>query len=464
MHKIILIMITLACLAGSPLHAAKKGPAVHEYVLNNGMNIIVKQDHRAPVVISQVWYNVGAADEYSGITGISHVLEHMMFKGTKRYAAGKFDKIIAENGGQDNAFTGQDYTAYFQILEKSRLPIALELEADRMRNLLLPEEEFNKEIEVVKEERRMRTEDNPNALTQEQLYATAFTTSPYHHPIVGWMQDLDSMTAADLRAWYEQWYAPNNATLVVVGDVNPKDVYKLAKRYFGKHKAQDLADRKPRLEPKQRGERLVVVKAPAEVPYLAIGYKVPSLTTADEDWQPYALSVLAGILSGGQSSRLQQRLVRKRELVTRISADYNETTRYMDLFTIDATPAKGRSIEEVEQAIHDEIAELKKTLVSGDELKRIQAQVIASEVYRQDSISHQSFLIGSLETVGIGWEMLESYAESIQAVTAEQIREVANKYLIADGRTIAVLQPQPRQHEAENTTPSIGSNTTEDKG
>src|SRR5688572_20207725 len=198
---------------------------VHEYELKNGMKVLVKPDHRAPVVVVQVWYKIGSADEHSGITGISHVLEHMMFKGTKRYPAGQFSAIIAANGGEENAFTSRDYTAYFELLEKSRLKIALELEADRMRNLALRNDAFLKELEVVKEERRLRTEDDPTALTYEQLNATAFNHSPYQQPIIGWMSDLDSLTIGDVRRWYDTWYAPNNATLVIAGDVQPEAVH-----------------------------------------------------------------------------------------------------------------------------------------------------------------------------------------------------------------------------------------------
>ena len=209
------------------------GNGVHEYQLANGLKILVKEDHRAPVVVSQIWYKVGSSYEHSGSTGVAHVLEHMMFKGTKKHGPNEFSKIISANGGRENAFTGQDYTAYFQQLEKSRLPISFELEADRMANLNLRAEDFEKEVKVVMEERRMRTEDNPQALTYEQFAATAFVSSPYHHPIIGWMDDLEHMDVNDMRSWYKHWYAPNNATLVVAGDVDPDAVFELAKKYFG---------------------------------------------------------------------------------------------------------------------------------------------------------------------------------------------------------------------------------------
>lgn len=414
---------------------------VHEYELQNGLKVLVKSDRRAPVVVVQVWYRVGSADEHSGITGISHVLEHMMFKGTERYPAGQFSRIIAEIGGQENAFTSRDYTAYFELLEKSRLEIALELEADRMRNLTLPKDEFLKEIEVVKEERRLRTEDDPQALTYEQLNATAFNHSPYHHPIIGWMSDLESLTIGDVRRWYELWYAPNNATLVVVGDVEPDAVYKLAKKYFGGFEPKALPERQPRPEAPQRGERRAVVKAPAELPYLMLAYKAPSLYLSKREWEPYALTVLSGVLDAGRSSRLSERLVREQEVAASAGAGYDMYTRYDGLFLLDGTPATGRTVAEVEQALYEQIDELRNNLVSPAELERIKTQVVASEVYARDSVMTQAMRLGALETVGLGWETAQEYVERIKAVTAEQVREVARKYLVEEHKTVALLEP-----------------------
>ena len=286
-------------------------PTVHEYKLANGMKVIVKEDHRAPVVVSQVWYRAGSMDELNGTTGVAHVLEHMMFKGTKAVPAGEFSKQIAAAGGRENAFTSRDYTAYFQQLQKSKLALSLKLEADRMHNLVLSPKEFAKEIKVVMEERRLRTDDKPQALVYEKLMAAAYQAHPYHHPIIGWMNDLENMTADDARDWYRRWYAPNNATLVVVGDVKPQEVLKLAERYFGKIKPVALPQRKPQAEPEQRGIKRVTVKAPAKLPYLAMGYHAPALRDPDKDWEPYALEVLAGVLDGNASARLNQALVRR---------------------------------------------------------------------------------------------------------------------------------------------------------
>jgi zinc protease len=434
---------TVLWLAGITLVLPQVGLAqVHETTLSNGMKVLVKEDHRAPVVVSQVWYKVGSSYEDNGITGVSHVLEHMMFKGTKKYGTGEFSRIIAENGGSENAFTGRDFTAYFQQLEKSRLPISFKLEADRMRNLILPQEEFSKEVEVVMEERRLRTEDKPRALTVEQFYATAFVSSPYHNPIIGWMDDLKNLSVDDLKTWYGRWYAPNNATLVVVGAVNAPAVFELAEKYFGKLTPSVITPLKPRPEIPQLGARHITVKAPAKLPYMLMGYKVPVVNTATEEWEPYALEMLAGILCGSGSARFPRELVREKQIAAGVNVGYDLFARQEDLLVIDATPAEGRSIEELQRAIKKQIKRIKTEVVSEEELARIKAQVVAHKVYEQDSVFYQAMQMGMLETVGVGWQKLDEYPERIRAVTAEQVQAVARKYLVDDGLTVAILEPQ----------------------
>ncbi len=437
------LILTLALLLPATNLVAAESQDVHEYMLKNGLKVLVKEDHRAPVVVSQVWYKVGSSYEHDGITGISHALEHMMFKGTSKHPAGEFSRIISENGGRENAFTGRDYTAYFQQLEKSRLHVSFELESDRMRNLLLRKEDFAKEIQVVMEERRMRTDDSPQSLTYEQFTAAAFVNSPYHHSVIGWMNDLQNMTADDLKAWYDRWYAPNNATLVVVGDVDPQVVLKLAKKYFGPLKPSKLQPLKPRTEIPQVGERRIVVKTPAELPFIIMGYKTPVLTTADEEWEPYALEVLAAVLDGGDSARFSKELIRDKQIAASVSAGYNMTSRIEDLLTLDGTPARGHSIGEIEDALKAQVRRLREKPVSDNELARIKAQVIASDVYGRDSVFYQAMQIGMLESIGLSWKLLDEYVDRIKAVTPEQIQKVARKYLIDDNLTVAILQPLP---------------------
>ena len=429
----------------------------HEFKLDNGMKVIVKEDRRAPVVVSQVWYKVGSSYEHNGITGVSHVLEHMMFKGTKKHPPNEFSRIISENGGKENAFTGDDYTTYFQQLEKSRLAISFELEADRMRNIVLPPEEFAKEIKVIMEERRMRTDDNPTSLTHEQFNAVAFVNSPYRQPIIGWMNDLENMTVQDLRTWYQTWYTPNNATLVVVGDVDAKQTLALAKKYFGPIKSNPVPTVKPQQEIEQKGTRRITVKAPAELPYLVMGYKAPGARSAKEAWEPYALDMLAGILDGGDSARFAKNLVRGSQVAASAGAGYEPFTRLDQLFTLDGTPAKGRTLQELETALRAQVKKVRDEIVTADELDRVKAQVIASKVYERDSNFYQAMQIGLLETVGLPWKLHDEYLDRIKAVTPEQVQQVAQKYLIDDTLTIAVLEPLPLTAKPANQMPMGGS-------
>ena len=415
---------------------------VSEFKLDNGLKLIVKEDHRAPVVVAQVWYKVGSSYEHEGITGISHALEHMMFKGTAKHPPGEFSKIIAENGGRENAFTNTDYTAYFQSLENNRLPISFELESDRMRNLKLLGKEFAKEINVVMEERRLRTDDNPTSLLYERFQATAYQTSPYKDPVIGWMNDLQHMKVDDLKKWYTSWYGPNNATLVVVGDVDPEKVFQLAKKYYGRVKPIKVHALKPQKEVRQLGEKRMVLKVPAQVPYILMGYKVPVLTDDAKSWEPYALEVLSGILDGGSSARLTRELVRGKQIASQAGSSYDIYSRLSNMLLLDGTPAENHTIPELEAALREQITQLRTAPVSDTELKRIKAQVVASKVYGQDSMFYQGMQIGMLESVGLDASLLDKYVDRIRAVTAKQVQEVAKKYLTDDRLTVGILEPQ----------------------
>lgn len=415
----------------------------HEFRLGNGLKLIVKEDHRAPVVVTQIWYRAGSLDEFNGTTGVAHVLEHMMFKGTGKVPAGEFSRRIAAAGGRENAFTSRDYTAYFQQLHKSKLPLAMELEADRMRNLILTREEFGKEIKVVMEERRLRTEDRPHALLYEKLMAAAYQSHPYQRPIIGWMNDLENMKAEDARAWYERWYAPNNAVLVVVGDVNPKAVLALARRYYGGYQPRLLPVRKPQEEPAQTGIKRVSVKAPAELPYLMMGYHAPVLRDAAKDWEPYALEMLAGVLDGNPAARLNKNLVREARIAQSAGASYDSTARGPGMFLLDGTPSEGRTVAELEAALRAEIEKIVAEGVAEDELKRVKSQVIASQVYKRDSMFYQAMEIGQTEMMGLSHKDIDTMVRRLQDVTAAQVREVARKYFKDDSLTVAGLDPQP---------------------
>lgn len=429
----------------------------HEYVLDNGLKLIVKEDNRSPVVVSIIWYKAGSIDEVNGKTGVAHVLEHMMFKGTKNIPGGEFSKRIAAVGGRDNAFTSRDYTGYFQQLHKRHLPLALELESDRMRDLILTEEEFAKEINVVKEERRLRTDDNPHALVYEKMMAVAYQSHPYKRPVIGWMNDLENMRVADAQEWYDRWYAPNNAILVVVGDVNAKETFHLTKKYFGNIEARQLTpldERKPQVEPIQVGIKRLTIKAPGKLPYLIMGYHTPVLQDSNQDWEPYALEVLEGVLDGYASARLNKSLVREQHIASSTGAGYSITARGPGMFYLDGTPSEGKTVLELEDAIRNEINKIIQDGVTEEELGRVKAQVVASHVYQRDSIFSQAMQIGRLESIGLSYRDIDIMLEKLQTVTAEQVQTVAKKYLQDDSLTVAVLDPQPLENKEPANLPS----------
>lgn len=436
---ILLCSLVLIIISNSALAESK----VHEYQLSNGLKVLIKEDHRVPAVVTQVWYKVGSSYEPNGITGISHALEHMMFKGTQKYGPGVFSKIVAENGGEENAFTSFDYTAYYQMLESKKLPISLQLEADRMRNLQLSEQEFAKELEVVKEERRLRTDDSPQSLTYERFLAAANVASPYHHPVIGWMWDLNNMKVTDVKKWYNSWYGPNNAVLVIVGDVQPDDAFKQVQTYFGPLKSNPLPEIKQPGELREFGARRIVVKTPAKLPVLILGFNTPALKTANSKSDAYALDVLQAILDGGDSARLPTSLVRGKQLATDIESSYDIFSRLDNIFIITGIPAQGHTTQELENAIFAEIKNLQTRPVDARELARVKAQVIANKTYEKDSILNQANEIGALEAVNLSWKEADEYVKGIKEVTADQVQAVANKYLIPDRLTIATLKPLP---------------------
>jgi zinc protease len=417
--------------------------AVVDTTLANGLRVIVKEDHRAPVMVSQVWYRAGSMDEFNGTTGVAHVLEHMMFKGTKDVPAGEFSRRIAAAGGRENAFTSRDHTAYFQQMQKDKLPLSMALEADRMANLVIDDAAFAKEIQVVMEERRMRTEDNPQAVVQETLMATAYQTHPYRNPVIGWMNDLENMTAADARDWYARWYAPNNATLVVAGDVDAARVVADAQRFFGPLAARPLPVRKPQAEPQQRGVKRITVKVPAKLPYLALAWHAPVLRQWDRDVVPYALQILSGVLSGNDSARLPQVLVKERQIAVNVDSGFDAVARGPGLFMIDATPAEGHAVAELEAAIRGEIARIQREGVSPQELERVKSQIIAADVFQRDSLFYQAMQLGEYVTAGLPPEALEGRVSRLRSISAEDVQAAARAVLVDDALTVAVLDPQP---------------------
>ncbi|NDC07898.1 MAG: insulinase family protein [Oxalobacteraceae bacterium] len=439
-------LIALAFVLPTLAHAATD---THEFRLANGLKLIVKEDHRAPTVVNMVWYRAGSVDEQNGTTGVAHVLEHMMFKGTKELKPGEFSKRVAELGGRSNAFTSRDYTAYHEQVERSRLERVMALEADRMQNLIMDPAEFSKEIRVVMEERRLRTEDKPLSLLREALFATAFVVSPYRHPVVGWMDDLQNMTAADALAWYQRWYAPNNAVVVIAGDVDPQQVLKLAEKYFGAIPPKTLPKTKPQQEPAQIGIRRVNIKAPAENPFLMMAYKVPRLLDVEKDEDPYALELLAAVLDGYDNARLPATLVRTDRIANSVNAGYAGVGRGPALFMLSGAPAKDSNVEKLEAALRAGLQKIAKEGVSNEELKRVKAQVIAGQIYKRDSVYGQAMEIGSVEMAGISHKLSDRMIERLSTITPQQVQAVAQKYFSDDQLTVATLTPLPLSAQPE---------------
>jgi len=439
MNSILLLAGAAALVAAAP--AALANP--FETTLANGLRVIVKEDHRAPTVVHMVWYRAGSIDEKDGWSGVAHALEHLMFKGTKNLRSGEFNKRVAEAGGRDNAFTSHDYTAYFQIVPKGALPEMMKLEADRMGNLVLDAKEFASEIKVVMEERRLRTDDNPQALVHEALSSAMYQAHPYRRPVIGWMDDLEHMTVQDARDWYRQWYAPNNAYVVVVGDVDHREVFRLAQKLYGAQRPHALAERKPQNEPEQAGIRRVSVKAPAKLPYLAMSWKAPKLRDVRNDREPYALEVLASVLDGHDASRCARNLVRGSRIAQSAGAGYDATLRGEASFTLDGQPADGRSVADLEAALRAEIRRIQDEGVSAEELARVKTQTVAAQTYKRDSLMAQAMEIGGIEAAGYNWRDIDTLLEKIRSVTAEEVQAVARKYFKDDTLTVAVLDPQP---------------------
>lgn len=441
------LLLSSVCLPFAAL-AADPQPTT-EFTLDNGLKVVVREDHRAPVVVSQVWYKVGSSYETPGQTGLSHALEHMMFKGSEKLGPGEASRVLRDLGAEENAFTSDDYTAFYQVLAKDRLPVSMELEADRMATLKLPADEFSREIEVIKEERRMRTDDKPSAKAFELFKAMAYPASGYHTPTIGWMADLDRMKIDELRAWYKAWYVPNNATLVVVGDVTPDQVKALAQRFFGSIARRDTPPSKLPLELAEPGERQLTVHVKTELPSVVYGFNVPGLATAANPRDAQALRLISALLDGGYSARLSTQLERGEELVTGASASYNPFTRGDSLFMLSATPntQKKKTLADVEKGFWRLLDQLKTKPPTAEELERVRAQVIAGLVYERDSISSQATTIGQLETVGLSWKLMDTELDDIKSVTPQDIQNAARTYFTRSRLSVAHVLPEESAHE-----------------
>jgi zinc protease len=460
LRRILWSFCLLLPMSFAPPGAAQTVPATEQFKLDNGLTLIVKPDRRAPTAVHMLWVRVGSMDEVDGASGVAHVLEHMLFKGTRDLKPGEFSRRVAALGGRENAFTMRDATGYFQQIPANKLEDVMRLEADRFARNQWPDEEFRKEIEVVKEERRLRTEDSPRSLMWEVLNATIYQASPYRRPVVGWMSDLEAMTPLDAREFYKQWYVPANAVVVVAGDVDPAQVRRLAEKYYGGMAARPVPPRKPRTEPQQAGVRRVEFKASAEQAYVALAFKVPQLTsfesTPDND-DALALTVLAAVLDGYSGARLDRALTQGSDRIADSAGAGNGLWgRGPQLFTLDGVPAPGKTPEQVEAALRAEVTKVARDGVSEAELNRVKTRWIAGEVYKLDSVMNQARELGGYWIQGLPLDAGDRLIQRLRTITAEQVKSVAVKYFGDDQLTVGVLRPQPVDPNRKPRTPPPG--------
>ena len=433
---------------------------MEQFKLANGITVIVKPDRRAPTAVHMLWVRVGSMDEVDGTSGVAHVLEHMMFKGTRELKPGEFSRRVAALGGRENAFTSRDNTGYYQQIPAGKLEDVMKLEADRFAHNQWVDEEYLREVEVVKEERRLRTEDQPRTLMWEALNAAIFQASPYRRPIIGWMSDLDAMTAKDVRDFHKVWYVPANAAVVVAGDVDPAQVRRLAEKYYGSIPAGAVPVRKPRAEPLQVGVRRIEFKAPAEQAYVALAFKVPQLTSFDpspDNDDALALTVLAAVLDGYSGARLDRALTQGSDRVAdSVGAGNGLWGRGPELFTLDGVPAAGKTPEQVEAALRAEVTKVARDGVTESELTRVKTRWIAAEVYKLDSVMSQARELGSYWVQGLPLDAGERLIQRLRGVTAEQVKAVAAKYFGDDQMSVGILRPQPVDPNRKPRTPPPG--------
>lgn len=439
--RVLLLMLVFALQSTFAWASSISKPRTHNYTLDNGLDVIVREDHRAPVVTVMVWYRVGSIDEPAGMTGISHMLEHMLFKHTTHLTPGAYSELVARYGGRTNAFTSYEYTGYYQEYEASRLPLALELEAERMANLEIHDDEFYREAKVVHEERRQRTDDNPSALAWEKFAAILRPGTGYAHPVIGWQRDIEGYESSQAMRWYEQWYAPNNAVVVIAGDVDPQEAQQLVQKYFGALEAKKLPHRpKPQLAP-AAGERRLNLQLAVQVPTLYMGWNVPSLATASDDEDFYALLMLAGVLDGGYSARIESNIVRGQRLAAGAGASYQGIARGDGLFTMSASANPGISLEHLEKQLLAEVQRIVDEPPSPAELQRVRAQVVAADVYGKDSVFGQAMELGYYSMANVPWEMAEQLAERLAEVTPEAVSAAAKQWLVKERSAVAHVQP-----------------------
>jgi zinc protease len=434
MRLAILLLLIASLLVPSRACAADRVVAT---TLDNGLRVLLLEDQRSPIVSFQVWYRVGSRNERRGATGIAHFLEHLMFKGTPTHGPKQFARLVEENGGQNNAFTSQDVTSYYVDIAADKLDLVIDLEADRMQNLLLDPKEIASEREVVIEERRTRTEDDPGGFLGEEVSSIAFKAHPYGAPIIGWMDDIKRITPEEIRAFYKTYYVPNNAIIVAVGAFRAADALEKIKRRFGRIPRGKVPPSLLAVEPVQNGERRVVVKKQAELPIVYMAWHVPTHRSDDS----VALEVLSTILSGGRASRLYRDLVYQRQLALEAGGDNSFFSTDPNLFWFWATPMPGQTPEKLEAELSAHMERLKTEPVTEEELARAKNQIEAAFVYQEDSVHRRASLLARFELIG-GYALKDAFLAKIRAVTAADLTRVARAWFMPDRKSVGVLLPK----------------------
>ena len=437
-HTLRLVLVAILLLGLTAGAAAQNSDRVLAATLENGLRVLLQEDHRSPIVSFQMWYRVGSRNETRGTTGIAHFLEHLMFKGTPTHGPGEFARLVEQNGGQDNAFTSQDVTSYYVNIAADRIDLVIDLEADRMHNLRLDPKDIASEREVVIEERRTRTEDDPGGFLGEEVSSIAFKNHPYGAPIIGWMEEIKQITPAQIRAFYKTYYVPNNAILVAVGDFKAPEVLTKIRAKFGRIPKGPPPPPVLAVEPPQNGERRVIVKKHAQLPIVYLGYHVPNRKSPDA----FALEMLSTILSEGRASRLYKRLVYERQLALEAGGDYNYFSHDPSLFWFWGTPMPGQTPETMEKALLAEMEALKSEPVTEEELQRARNQVEATFVFQEDSIHRRAGLLARFELIG-SYTDKDRFVEGLRAVTATDIQRVARTYFADDKKNVGILLPRP---------------------
>ncbi|MEN8263795.1 MAG: pitrilysin family protein [Nitrospirota bacterium] len=438
---ILLIFLVLSgCTDTSRKNKVGEEVNFYEEVLPNGLKVFTIKDTNAPLSVFQIWYDAGSIHEQIGKTGVSHLLEHMMFKGTPKYGPKTFSKTIKRAGGIDNAGTSKDFVYYYQKLAPDRLHLSIEMEADRMRNLIMDPEETMSERDVVMEERRTRYDDDPQNLVYEEVISTAFKNHPYGRPVIGWMEDLKTITRDDLWKYYRSRYVPNNAFIIVAGNIDINSIMGMIRKEFGPIPKGPELEKLNIEEPVQRGERRVYVKKEAELPYVISAYKAPNILNEDS----FALDVLAGVLSGGKSARIYKSLIDEQRIALSAGAGYSNFNKYQHLFYLYGTALPGKTIEAVEEALYDEVEKIKEEPPLEKEVQKAKNQIEADFIMNQDSIFYRAMIIAEFELIR-DWKLKDEYLEGIRNVTAEDVKRVAKKYIDEDKRTVGTLIPIKKQ-------------------